>query len=213
MLPEVQKKYLQVLAKYLPKGTETLALHWIERYRFRLRISKARSSKFGDYTPPETNGVHRISINHDLNPYAFLITLTHEVAHLVVWNKYRDRVLPHGQEWKDEFGLLLADLIGKSIFPQDVELALLDYMANPKASSCTDKNLYKTLRRYDENPVQLLEEIPYQSVFMIKNGMIFRKGEKKRTRYLCMHVETKRYYFVSGIAEVKVITAAFDFFS
>lgn len=211
-MQEIQDKYRQILEKYLPEGTQDIVLHWVMHYRFRLRISRSRASKFGDYTPPyEGSAIHKISVNHDLNPFSFLVTLTHELAHLITWNKFKDSVLPHGSEWKEEFSLLLADLIGKGIFPQDVEFALLDYIKNPKASSCTDKDLYKALKRYDVKEVQLLEEIPYHSIFMIRNGMIFKKGEKKRTRYLCLNMENKRQYYVSGIAEVKVITAALDF--
>lgn len=206
-----RQQYIATLSRYVPEGTAPMVVEWITLYRFRLRITKSRSSRLGDYTPPYQGQPHVISVNHDLNPYAFFVTLTHEIAHLVVWTKYKDSVLPHGAEWKEEFSLLLADLLGQGIFPGDVELALLDYIRSPKAASCTDKNLYKTLRKYDVNPDLLLEDIPEGTVFSIRNGMIFRKGIRKRTRYLCQNMENKRMYYVSAVAEIQVVNPALPF--
>ena len=36
----------------------------------------------------------------------------------------------------------------------------------------------------------------------ICSGMIFQKGEKMRTRFRCLEVNTNRQYYVSGLAEV-----------
>lgn len=206
-----EKKYrnLQILQQYLPEGTAEQAYAWIQQYRFRLRISRSRQTRFGDYQPPIKPGdIHRISVNHDLNPYAFLITFTHEVAHLITFEKYKDRVAPHGKEWKEEFSLLLQVFFNRSIFPQDVEDALKNYVLNPKASSCSDHALYRALKKYDTKPVIHLEELPKDSIFQLGKNGIFKKGIKRRTRYLCMHLKSKRMYLISGIAEVKVLSQA-----
>ena len=46
---------------------------WIVQ-NIHLRITGMRASS-GDYRPPTGNG-HQITVNHDLNPFAFLITFT-----------------------------------------------------------------------------------------------------------------------------------------
>lgn len=212
MSPE-EKKYrnIQILQQYLPEGTAEQAYEWIQQYRFRFRISRSRNTRFGDYQAPRNPGeLHRISVNHDLNPYAFLITFTHEVAHLITFEKYKDQVLPHGKEWKEAFAMLLQVFINRKIFPKDIEDALKRYVLNPKASSCSDHHLYRVLKRYDAKPVTHLEEIPIDSIFQLGKNGIFKKGIKRRTRYLCMHLESKRMYLISGIAEVKVISKALD---
>jgi SprT protein len=201
-------KHIEVLENFCPPGTATLVYDWIVYYRIRFRISKSRNSRFGDYQSPYRSGVHKISVNHDLNRYAFLITFCHEVAHLVQWEKHRDNVAPHGSEWKHEFRILLLNFIGHQVFPPDVEAALDKYIMNPRASSCADHELYRTLKRYDVNPVTHLEELPMGSLFSIGSGKLFKKGAKQRTRFLCQCLDDKRMYYVSGIAEVKVITQA-----
>ena len=96
-----------ILYKYIPeKAVETIA-QWIYKFDFKLKIKRSRQSKYGDYRPPMDDRNHTITINHDLNKYAFLITLVHEIAHLTNFNKNRNRVKPHGNEWKTEFKLLM----------------------------------------------------------------------------------------------------------
>ena len=39
-------------------------------------------------------------MNNNLNKYSFLITITHEIAHMMIWEKHQNKVDPHGEEWK-----------------------------------------------------------------------------------------------------------------
>src|SRR3954463_5857713 len=89
-----------ILAKYIPEPAVPLISDWIYHFNFKLKIKKSRQSKFGDYRPrPGLN--HLITINQDLNKYAFLMTLVHEIAHLLCYERHADRVRPHGEEWKE----------------------------------------------------------------------------------------------------------------
>ena len=92
-----------ILQKYLPTGTEDYAADLLLKHSIHLYIKKPRTSKFGDYRAPRPGENHRISVNKDLNPYAFLVTFLHEVAHLLNYEKHRTRVKPHGPEWKLHF--------------------------------------------------------------------------------------------------------------
>lgn len=193
------------LSKYIPAPVVPLLATWVVEMKAHLRITKARNSKLGDYRHPYGDEGHRITINHNLNQFAFLITLVHEMAHLTTWDKYRNRVSPHGPEWKNEYKVLMREVVRLRVFPDDIYNALVSYMQNPAASSCSDESLQRTLRKYDTGikDSEHLEEIPENTLFALDNGMVMRKGPKLRKRYKCYEVNLKRYYMVSPLAEVK----------
>lgn len=192
-----------ILAKYLPDNTVHIIAEWIYAYDFKLKIKKSRISKYGDYRPPVKGQNHQITLNHDMNKYAFLITLVHEVAHLTNWNRHRNRVKPHGEEWKQEFRTLMQPFIREDIFPPDVLRALRSYMNDPAASSCSDPHLMRVLKNHDVrvNTI-LLEELPPNTIFMISTNRYFVKGPKVRTRFKCKELKTNREYLFNPLAEV-----------
>lgn len=197
-----------ILSKYLPEQSVSTIAQWIYKYDFKLKIKKSRSSKYGDYRPPHAGKNHIITINHDLNKYSFLITLVHEIAHLTCYNKYKDSVSPHGEEWKLEFKMLMNYFLHEHIFPEDVFKALKKYMSNPAASSCSDVNLLRVLKKYDErDKTILLEEIAEGSTFMYGSERLFIKGEQIRKRFKCKEVKTKRIYLFNPLTEVLLVDA------
>ncbi len=196
-----------LLSKYLPVESIALIADWITDYNVHLKISRSRTTKLGDYHYPTEKYGHRISINHDLNKYAFLITLVHEIAHLINWEKYKNKVKPHGEEWKNEYQSLMKNFTGSNIFPPDILGAIYNHMANPFASSCTDIGLMRILRKYDGIKTSShLEDIPQTAVFKTKNGRTFYKGEKLRKRYKCKDLNNHRIYLFSPLAEVILIS-------
>ncbi len=196
----------EIISNYIPEQTVDMVLHWIERYQFRMRIKRKRNTKLGDYRPPFDGRGHFITINHDLNKFAFLITLVHEVAHLTNWDKNKNRVKPHGPEWKKDFQELMLPLLKQNIFPDDVHHAIDKYMRNPAASSCSDLHLMRVLKRYDTHTTSVhLEELPHGATFKIANGKVFIKGEKQRTRFKCLEVGSRHTYLVSALMEVEPV--------
>ena len=194
------------ISKKLPEGTALYAVELMVQYKIQLRLSKPRSSKFGDYRAPHRqDNTHRISINTDLNPYSFLTTFLHEVAHLVAFEKYKKRIDPHGKEWKEEFKLLLAPIVHHHQLPSDIQQALKQYMHDPSASSCSDAGLMKVLAKYDKDQKLLLEEIPFGSLFKLDTGRIFKKGNKLRSWFQCFEQPSNKEYRVSGISKVEII--------
>ncbi len=197
-----------ILKKYIPERAVEPIAQWIVELDFKLKIKKERSSKYGDYRPPVSGLNHQISINRDMNPYAFLITLVHEIAHLTNWNKHKHKVKPHGQEWKLEFRLLLRPFMNSEIFPEDVMHALSSYMQNPAASSCSDIHLLRTLkkhdiRRNDNKPdIFFLEQLDPGALFKTQKNRCFIKGEKRRTRFLCRELNTRKEYLFNPLTEV-----------
>jgi SprT protein len=195
-----------ILAKYIPAAAVSLIAEWIYAYDFKLKIKKSRSTKYGDYRPPLKHTNHHISVNHDLNPYAFLVTLVHEVAHLSNWKKHSHHVKPHGAEWKHEFRELMQPFFVLEIFPEDVNLALKSYLRNPAASSCSDLGLLRALKKYDkEEGSTFLEDLPLGTVFLFGKGRFFRKGERIRKRFSCTEEATARKYLFNPLSEVTVV--------
>ncbi|MBL0341477.1 MAG: SprT-like domain-containing protein [Bacteroidetes bacterium] len=182
-------------------------MDWIVEHKIAVRITKSRNSKYGDYRPPAGGKGHRISINHDLNKYAFLLTFTHEVAHLVAYNKFRFRVDPHGKEWKMEFKRLMIPFMNESVFPKDLVVAINNYLSNPAASSCSDINLMRALARYDkrDDRWKLLEEIALNTPFRIRSGRAFVKGELLNKNFCCTCMKSKHKYVINPLTEVEPI--------
>lgn len=195
------------MSRYVPPASVEMCVDWIVKHNIHLHISHDRKTKYGDYRHPYNGEGHKISVNHNMNPYAFLLTFIHEVAHLITWVKYKNSVSPHGHEWKSSFRELLVPVLKQSIFPDDVTIALNNYIRDPAASSCSDMNLQKVLKRYDKHATLILEEIPGNSLFALKSNpeKIFSKGELQRKRYKCKEVNSRRLYLVSAIAEVILV--------
>jgi predicted SprT family Zn-dependent metalloprotease len=195
------------LESYLPPGSFEDVLYYLQQHKVHLTISRKRQSILGDYRHAHSDKNHRISVNGNLNQYAFLITLLHELAHLFTYEKFGHRVQAHGREWKDEFGKILAKFLLKKVFPPDIQKALLNTLQNPAASSCGDEKLLRVLHNYDEKAagVHLVEQLPPGTLFSIKGGRIFKKGLKIRKRFKCVEVKTGKLYLFSGMYEVQVL--------
>lgn len=196
---------LQALADYLPPGTYEHIVDYLHRYKVHLTVSRERASVLGDYRNATADRHHRISVNGNLNRYAFLITLLHELAHLLTYDRFGHKVAAHGKEWKAEFGHLLAQFLQHHIFPPDIHRALSASLRNPAASSCADDDLMRVLRKYD--PVDehraLVEELSEGELFRTRDGRTFRRGSVVRKRIRCMEVPSEKVYLFSPIYEVE----------
>lgn len=200
-----EKVAFEALQAYLPMGSLEPVLKYIFDYKVQLTITRTRTSILGDYRHPYADKGHRISVNGDLNKFSFLITLLHEIAHLITYEKNGKRVQPHGEEWKQNFGFLLIDFTGKNIFPTDVNTALQRSINNPAASSCGDEKLLRVLKSYDTRKVDmyLVEELTIGEKFFIKGNRLFEKGEKIRKRIKCKEIATGKLYLFSPVFEVR----------
>ncbi len=187
---------------FVPDGTEHTLAKEILGYRCHLTITRNRRTKAGDYRHPHGDRGHRISVNGTLNRYSFLITLIHEMAHLVCWERHGSKVRPHGNEWRSVFTELMQPYLNEAVFPADVLPILKQHMKNPRSSTVRDEQLVRVLRNHDGHTNHLpLEQLEPGSEFRLGNKG-FRKGEKLRKRFRCEETGTGRIYLVSGIAEV-----------
>ncbi len=198
-------KASEVLKKYLPEKAIEPALALLRSEPIDLKISKPRKTKLGDYRFPKAGSMHhRISVNADLNPYAFLITLVHEVAHLKAFKAYGKMIRPHGAEWQKCFIALCEPFFEREVFPDKIAKALRQSLYKGTASSCTDLELYRCLKQYDQQKGNFcsLEHIPDGSYFELNNGRLFRKGPRLRKRFKCLNLTNGREYMVHPLAEV-----------
>lgn len=205
-MPKTQAP-LQSLDDFLPPGAYPMVEPYLLHYKVHLTITKSRSSVLGDYRNAHAGKAHRISVNGNLNPYAFLVTLLHELAHLITFIRFGHRVEAHGREWKQQFAELLKHFVRASFFPPDIKFQLEKSLRNPAASSCADVDLMRVLRKYD--PVKeghcLVEELPIGAKFVIKDNKIFECGERVRKRIKATEIATGKVYLFSPVYEVKFL--------
>ncbi|RRQ47424.1 sprT domain-containing protein [Maribacter algicola] len=196
----------EILGKYLPERSVNPCLELIKDHRVHLKIVNERVTRHGDYRRLP-DGKHLITVNATLNKYRFLITLVHEIAHLVAFEKYGRRIKPHGLEWKRTFQYLMLPFLRPEIFPSKLLPLLAIHFKNPKASSSTDARLSIALQHFDtqEKDKTYVFQLPFGSVFRIYNGKLFKKGNKRVKRFECVEVKTGRVYLFQPNAEVELI--------
>jgi SprT protein len=193
-----------ILKQHLPPQSVDYCLNLWQQYQFDFIVTRPRSSKLGDFCAKPLVR-ERITVNNNLNPYNFLITYLHEVAHLEVFRNYKRRQPAHGKAWKTHFRNLLLPIMTEENFPASVLLPLLHYAQNPKASTTTDMPLMHALRSIDIVPNSnrmMLSDLAEGERFKLQ-GKIFTKSTTRRTRAFCIEQATQKRYLVSCIASVE----------
>ena len=189
-IPEAAKPYVNTLLTSLPVS---------------IKLTKERLTKHGDYRK-RTDGKHQITINATSNPYRFLITLIHEVAHFIAFEKYGFRIKPHGKEWKTVYRKIMLPLLHPEIFPEKLLPLLLSHFKNPKASTDTDFDLVIALYQYDAATHKtFIFELDLGDTFVLSNGRKFVRGLQRRKRFECIEVHTQKKYLISPQAVVQKV--------
>lgn len=195
---------LEYLDHYLPSGASAKLLEYLHRYKVHLTITRSRKSVLGDYRHATGTDNHRISVNGNLNKYAFLITVIHEIGHLVTFQQYGNRVYSHGKEWKHAYRLVLEDFMQLRLFPADLHQALMKSLHNLPASSCSDIHLTRILKNYDaRDKTMLVEDVPEGGAFKTTDGRMFKRGRKIRKRIECTDLRSGKLYLFSPVYEVE----------
>lgn len=201
----LKKESFEALKSYIPEGSFDLVMPMILHYKVHLVVTRERQTKLGDYRKAHYGKNHRITVNGNLNRYSFLITLVHELAHLLAFEHHGHRIAPHGREWKNTYGGLLKDFLETRIFPQDIENQLLSSLHNPAASSCAEEGLVRVLRNYDAPSLRKpsVEDLAIGDRFIIRDGRMFERGEKLRKRIKCFELPLRRIFLFSPLYEVE----------
>ena len=186
--------------KYVPSNAVDMLQNIMETHQVNLKVVNQRQTKHGDFRKLR-NGSFQITVNNNLNPYQFLLTLVHEIAHHVTFRKYGN-VRPHGKEWKMTFQHLMLPFLNPEIYPPEILGPLAQYLKKPKASTDSDVKLSLALRMNKaEIGKSFIFAVPLNAVFVFKNKK-YRRGVKRKTRYECLQLETKRVYLFNQNAEV-----------
>ena len=201
----------ETLARYIPEHAVKPVFELIVANQVHLKIVNERQTRHGDYRRG-LSGKHEITVNASLNKYRFLIPLIHEISHLVAFEKFGRNIKPHGNEWKFTFQRMMVPFIRPEIFPGHLLPLLARHFKNPTASSDTDTTLSLALKQYDkENDKNYIFEIPYGSVFRIKNGKIFKKLAVRTKRFECIEISSGKTYLFNPNAEVELINISEKF--
>lgn len=194
------------LASFVPDPAAAYCISLWEQHQFDLHIVRPRRTRLGDFTK-RPHQRPRITVNINLNPYSFLITYLHEVAHHIVYATHPNkRLAPHGKEWKTSFRTLLLPVLSEKHFPQDILIPLQRYAQDPKASTGSDSALVQALARYDTRDPELNKK----ALLHLKEGenFVFQKrefirGPLRRTRVLCVEKSSNRRFTIPAHALVE----------
>ncbi|WP_400081089.1 SprT-like domain-containing protein [Winogradskyella sp. R77965] len=193
------------LLDFIPESAHSMINELLINDNLVVKVKNERKTKHGDYRQLP-NGRHQITINSNLNPYRFLITLIHEIAHFEAYKKYDRFIKPHGKEWKQTFQHLMLPFLHPEIFPLELLPLLAKHFKNPKASSDTDAQLAYALKQFDEsNDKTYVFEVPLGQAFKLYNNRVFKKGNKRRKRFECVEVNTGKLYLFNPNAEVELL--------
>ena len=190
------------LSQWLPAGVTDTILGWLSVHTVRLMLKGPRSSIAGDFRAPRRGQVATITVNTDLPPHQFLLTLTHEIAHLKTWEKHAASVKPHGPQWRAEFAQLLRELAQLNTLPTVLRGALRRHALKPTSATFRDAFLIDVLRRLDGDQRISLAEIPVGHRFRFRERS-FTKLANARTRSRCKDIETGAVYLIAMVAPVE----------
>ncbi len=174
-----------------------------------LEIKKERKTIYGNFQVKKAwRTEKKITINGNLSPLQFYITLIHEIAHMLAYDKYGMGIKSHGKEWKSIYSQLLQESMKRNIFPPELSKSISQYALNPKASSCTDTELAFALHKYENpdsewKPLGMLNLSEGQK-FEDKAGDKYKMIRKLKKNYLVLHLDNQNEYIAPPTLEAKL---------
>ncbi len=175
----------------------------LNKSRVDVKVVKSRRTRHGDFRV-FADGSKQITMNQSDNPYRFLITLIHELAHFEVSENYRSRRKPHGEEWMKTFQHMMLPFLTPEIFPSPLLQVLAQHLKRPKASTDSDLQLVIELSKFDlpNNKIYIFD-LKEGDRFEV-NGRVFVKGKTLRKRAVCTEESNgKRFLFAPQIKVLK----------
>lgn len=204
-MDEKRQHFIDTLSRFVPAHFAPYLTDCILNANIQFKIVPGRKTKLGDFRTSPLQKKPIITVNGDLNPYSFLITSLHELAHLDTYRKHGWRVAAHGAEWKAAFRDRLLPVLESETLPADLQKVLWKSWTQLKASSGTDLHLSRALKAYDKKEeTHTLESLPLHAEFLL-NQKCFKKGQLRRTRYLCTEIGSNKQYLVHALAAVTPI--------
>lgn len=196
------------LADHVPQNAVEWLNSLLQASDVQLNISRPRKTKLGDFRVTPASKQLKISVNRDLSKVHFMYVFLHEIAHAQCYRIHRGRIQPHGNEWKNTFSALLQMALNKNYFPEDLKPIIFSHIQNPPASSLTDLKFARWVTQ--NNPNLSNEKMPLEALeihqqFTLDGNRIFEKLNKRRKRYKCIEINTKKTYLVHPLAMVSIV--------
>ncbi len=194
VLQDVVEGSLARVRPYLPPRSRTLVESILLESPTEIVPVEARDTKHGDFVQEPGKTYGRVTLNTCGNPYQFLLTLLHELAHARVAMRYRRNVKPHGDQWKAEFSALLFRTADYGFLPLDLQRTFRNHAADPKSTADYDTDLQLALREYDtiDNRMFVID-LPDGAYFSLDGRTVLRKGELARRRIHCKSTDGDTY--------------------
>ena len=185
----------------LPEHTYELIIDWLAPYACSIKLAPPRSTKFGDFRPASRQRPAAISINKDLPPLQMLLTLTHEIAHLIAWETHGGRIRPHGTEWKACFSELLDRVAAIESLPFPFRNAVSEHARRPRSTAFLDPKLHDVLRQLERPHERSLSSLSIGQEFEFR-GRSYRKLSSHRTRCTCLDIRRNQKVRISMMAPI-----------
>lgn len=189
---------IDALLKFLPEHTSAFLKKWFGEYGIHIKVTRDRKSKLGDYRKLP-NGGHQITLNGTMPPDLFFFVLTHEMAHLLAFEKYGRKIAPHGAEWKATFREMILESL--AIYPEALQKILLSFSKSPKANFMASPDLVRYFHIENEEEI-LLEKLKEGHLFIYR-GKRYQIQKTEKKKYICIHLASKRVYFFKPLAKVE----------
>ena len=194
---------ISLLEKYLPNHSLPYLKKWFSDYSIHIKITKGRNSKLGDYRKMIDKS-HQITINSTLQPQLFFFVLTHELAHLLAFENFGNRISPHGAEWKETFRTMLLESV--SIYDEDLKPIILKFLKAPKANFMASPELVRYFHIEDyEDESSYIEDLEIRNRFMYRKQTYIIE-EKLKKNYLCTQLDTGKKYIFKPLARVEKLS-------
>lgn len=216
---KVERNLARALRPFIIKAALPHILTWLEREGVRVAFSDRKSRTLGYYMPPKAessplaprtkgfDGLHTISLQIDLNPYALLFVFVHEWAHLTTRKQFGDEVYPHGREWKNNFKRLFQPFFSPEIFPPDILKVIERYFV--KTSRYFETEMETACHRYGKNRKEFAKT--YQK--LLKKGIVIPApymGEQTEHQLEILQQTKRQEELKQQILEKKASTSSKD---
>lgn len=191
---------IQPLQKYLPENTLPFLKNWFGEHYIHIKITKGRNSKLGDYRKMPDKS-HQITVNSTLQPQLFFFVLTHELAHLLAFEKFGNRIAPHGTEWKHMFREMLLESM--EVYDDDLKPIIRKFSRSPKANFMASPELvrYFHIENLNENQC-FLEQLETGNTFIYRE-QTYIITERRKKNYICKNLNTGKIYIFKPLAKVE----------
>lgn len=193
---------VNLLLKYLPDGTLPFLKQWFADYAIHFKITRDRHSKLGDYRKLKDHS-HQITINSTLEPELFFFVLTHELAHLIAFDRYGFRIAPHGEQWKNTFRIMLLESL--EAYNEELRPIIFRFSKSPKANFMSGTEIVRYFRKetYEDGEYSV-EDLASGEEFLYRSHRYLLK-QKRKKNYLCRNLSNGKEYLFSPLVKVRKI--------